>query len=427
MAEFQFLQFIREQERLALEAEERKRGHLHLDAILDQSGQILEAQQIELAKNDNGKTKKPADGFRSSIRGSSHQETEHTGSGDEDEDNESEEEDENNITDESEEEDEDDGEGTMNLLGADTYMEVFGRASSPFPISENNPDHSSVMLDDEDRQTLVHSPRSPFDDRPPYPLTPVIDPLDMYSAIPTTQNSDQDDRDPALITTFFPSYRTSPQDLSQSYDDFTSPVETPTKLYESLPGAASTDTRPSRSESEVIDGPITLAESSIFDGTASDAHGYNLQDSTASLNFGNEDHDDAVMNQGISRLDADSSFSIRNLSDLAMEDAVEGRGPESEPAQPGSDEEAVPLNNEAEDEYVEENVFLPHYLRPFAVTSVTWDASNQVKSPVLLRGVLRPYQQTGLEWLASLHANNLNGILSDEMGGCFVFRWTTFL
>ncbi|KAF8870891.1 hypothetical protein BD779DRAFT_1680768 [Infundibulicybe gibba] len=39
---------IREQERLRLEAEEVKRGRAHLDAILDQSGQILETQQNDL-------------------------------------------------------------------------------------------------------------------------------------------------------------------------------------------------------------------------------------------------------------------------------------------------------------------------------------------------------------------------------------------
>ncbi|KAK0560185.1 swr1 complex component [Tilletia horrida] len=40
----------------------------------------------------------------------------------------------------------------------------------------------------------------------------------------------------------------------------------------------------------------------------------------------------------------------------------------------------------------------------------------KVRTPFLLRGVLRPYQHVGLEWLASLYSNGVNGILADEMG-----------
>ena len=43
---------IREKERLAEEEEERRLGHAHLDAILSQSGQILESQQEDLSRGD---------------------------------------------------------------------------------------------------------------------------------------------------------------------------------------------------------------------------------------------------------------------------------------------------------------------------------------------------------------------------------------
>ncbi|KAI6046432.1 hypothetical protein EDC04DRAFT_3006780 [Pisolithus marmoratus] len=49
--------YIREQERLRAEAEEKRRGHEHLDAILDQSGQILETQQFALAKGDMSRSR----------------------------------------------------------------------------------------------------------------------------------------------------------------------------------------------------------------------------------------------------------------------------------------------------------------------------------------------------------------------------------
>ncbi|GAA5916406.1 hypothetical protein JCM6882_001549 [Rhodosporidiobolus microsporus] len=39
-----------------------------------------------------------------------------------------------------------------------------------------------------------------------------------------------------------------------------------------------------------------------------------------------------------------------------------------------------------------------------------------LQPPFLLRATLRPYQQAGLEWLASLYAGGINGILADEMG-----------
>ncbi|KAF9012672.1 SNF2 family N-terminal domain-containing protein [Cyathus striatus] len=42
---------IREKERLKVEEEERRRGHEHLDAILDQSGQILQTQQGDLYRS----------------------------------------------------------------------------------------------------------------------------------------------------------------------------------------------------------------------------------------------------------------------------------------------------------------------------------------------------------------------------------------
>ncbi|EJD41611.1 hypothetical protein AURDEDRAFT_186421 [Auricularia subglabra TFB-10046 SS5] len=72
-----------------------------------------------------------------------------------------------------------------------------------------------------------------------------------------------------------------------------------------------------------------------------------------------------------------------------------------------------PVAEEVEDSDDED---VPEYLRDFAVAPVDWDPNSKVTAPLLLRGNLRPYQQSGLEWLASLHTQNLNGILADEMG-----------
>ncbi|KAF7289282.1 hypothetical protein MIND_01389800 [Mycena indigotica] len=51
---------VRQQERLKLEAEELKRGHEHLDAILDQSGHILVTQHNDLTRGAERRTRSPS-------------------------------------------------------------------------------------------------------------------------------------------------------------------------------------------------------------------------------------------------------------------------------------------------------------------------------------------------------------------------------
>ncbi|KAH6910316.1 helicase SWR1 [Coprinopsis sp. MPI-PUGE-AT-0042] len=53
---------VREQERLKEEAEERKRGQEHLDAILSQSGQLLSSQQTDLFRSSNRGLDAPSEG-----------------------------------------------------------------------------------------------------------------------------------------------------------------------------------------------------------------------------------------------------------------------------------------------------------------------------------------------------------------------------
>ncbi|EJT96952.1 hypothetical protein DACRYDRAFT_25392 [Dacryopinax primogenitus] len=51
-----------------------------------------------------------------------------------------------------------------------------------------------------------------------------------------------------------------------------------------------------------------------------------------------------------------------------------------------------------------------------AESSIDKAVDGRIRPPFLLRGALRPYQHAGLEWLVSLYNNGLNGILADEMG-----------
>lgn len=55
-------------------------------------------------------------------------------------------------------------------------------------------------------------------------------------------------------------------------------------------------------------------------------------------------------------------------------------------------------------------------ITPLVHSSDLPDSETTVRTPFLLRGTLRPYQQSGLEWLVSLYSNGHNGILADEMG-----------
>ncbi|KAH8118852.1 hypothetical protein DFH11DRAFT_1686888 [Phellopilus nigrolimitatus] len=52
----------------------------------------------------------------------------------------------------------------------------------------------------------------------------------------------------------------------------------------------------------------------------------------------------------------------------------------------------------------------PPELQPYAVARVDWSPEMKLAPPLLLRGTLRRYQQSGLEWLATLHNNQMNGI-----------------
>lgn len=110
---------------------------------------------------------------------------------------------------------------------------------------------------------------------------------------------------------------------------------------------------------------------------------------------------------------ADSSRVPRSHEKEEEEESIEQT---DSPAQMIDEEELV--NGKVSE--VEEPWEVPDHLRPFAVARVDWHAEDKLKPPLLLRGNLRPYQQSGLEWLATLHIKEMNGILADEMGLGFV-------
>lgn len=161
---------------------------------------------------------------------------------------------------------------------------------------------------------------------------------------------------------------------------------------------------------EMSSGRSSVVTESVWDVHDSDSRGATEAqeeappDTPASLTF------DALST--VSALDAEVAGPAFELGEDCPKPVINGAFHQEPMMDPllQEDEEVVSDEEDAEDSMI------PAYLRPYAVTPVSWDSDAKVKAPALLRGTLRPYQQAGLEWLASLHVNNLNGILADEMG-----------
>ncbi|KAG1854196.1 SNF2 family N-terminal domain-containing protein [Suillus subalutaceus] len=355
---------IREQHRLRAEAEERRRGHEHLDAILDRSGHILETQQAELARGDMSRSRSSSvsghflePGFDSEGSENSESEVDEgdvdgveqqfsSQASDRDTEN-AEEEEEEESTKYEEEEDEEDGTSASALLGPSLpRFEVDDTSSATSQAGANLLD--AEMNDEEESEAIlsVVAMESPS----PIPFS-----LPMSRETPT-------DSDSVLHEHTTEDYR-SPH--FESFNDAPSPAST----------VAGHEEEPISNFDGSKGMKMTVTESTS-DTLASGA-------------------DDVDMGQATERFETPSSRPPSSTFGMEVD--------ESE------------LLDEAEDIHQQEDN-IPDYLKPYAVAPVHWDTEYKVKVPVLLRGVLRPYQQSGLEWLASLHVNNLNGILADEMG-----------
>lgn len=368
---------IREQHRLRAEAEERRRGHEHLDAILNRSGHILETQQAELARGDMSRSRSSSisghflePGFDS--EGSENSESEvDEGDADgverqfspqaSDRDTENVEEDDSTEDEDDggdeEEEDDENGISASALLGPSLpRSEVDDTSSATSQAGANLVD---IEMDEEESEAVLS-------------VAAMESPLLFPFGLPMSQETPTDS-DSVLHGQTTEDYK-SPH--FESFNDVPSPAST----------MAGHEEEPESNFDSNKGMKITVTESAS-DTLASGA-------------------DDVDMNQatGVETKDGDMSFpAIETPSSRLLSPAF------------GMEVDGSELLDEAEDIHQQEDN-IPDYLRPYAVAPVHWDNEDKVKVPVLLRGVLRPYQQSGLEWLASLHVNHLNGILADEMG-----------
>ncbi|KAI0077189.1 hypothetical protein K474DRAFT_1661971 [Panus rudis PR-1116 ss-1] len=376
---------VREEERQKELEEERRRGHEHLDAILAQSGQILEAQQAELAKADfSSRSRSRSSSLLPGSRGWGTT----SSSGSEDEDGDTELDEGHDGDTEVAESDEEDAEvDTTLLLGS--YQEVTASQETPEVVSQDpHPSGTPDVLEggvESSRGTIEPSHTS--------------EDYSMGEASPPCASSD-----PFLA-------EDQPTPISAV------PKETSSVARDSPIPSDPVEVRHNGTIPHVGKGGRLVVE--IPPMKPLGRIGVNRK-SQQTLVYPSVDLT-LTPNQSDSTINGNGTPapSVSPARRTPTPQPVQGETPHNIAAdirtpQVGDEEKPMEVD-EAEDEEGLD-AFIPPYLRPFAVAPVEWDSQKKVTPPLLLRGTLRPYQQAGLEWLANIHANNMNGILADEMG-----------
>ncbi|KAK0459393.1 SNF2 family N-terminal domain-containing protein [Desarmillaria tabescens] len=417
---------IRRQEQVEREAEELKRGHEHLDAILDQSGLLLETQQSSLVRRSRSTS---SDGFGLwGSEGGDSDDSEGDGEeGDDDVDDddsgEEEPEPEQEQSDGDEEGDDDVDGDTIALLGdrQDTpisqNIEATPTASTPVLPSRGSiaPDDvvhdESMMLALEDLLILPESSPPPTPTSPLYPLE-----SPSLSSLPNVQVRDASPLDNSV----------APSDYAETVPSSVSVVASPRQCDGSVMTRNPTSPKNMQSAgTQIVTSEIDLLSCETqAEGAVDEVSAQTTLEQNTEVN---RVHPFAkVINNETRPRRTDADAGVNGMEPHAIGDEVtRSDAPEEQeqelpklPINPDHDDSAAVRPDEPEEAEQElpKLPIVPEYLKPFAVAPVEWDADAPIKPPLLLRGVLRPYQQTGLEWLTTLHRNNLNGILADEMG-----------
>ena len=386
------IKHIREKHRLELEAEELKRGHAHLDAILDQSGQILETQQGDLSRGD----------LYNSSRGSS---MENLGLDEEEEENEEEDEDEDE---DEENEDEDDG---IDALTGDISMRASEEVEGEDNENEDEDDgvDSFMLLGELSRPPHVSSTRS---------ATPDTTAFNNFEVQEETETSTS----PHLLNSLADEdmIMHSPSSPPSTVVDIPIPEISPQPPHLSIDECLTSR--------EVVNSESISHKFSIMEEEEDEDMSHTSQSAGKHVAFDCQSQVDEPPDDRVD-LEEQQSDALRDNPDSTPDnpdatpdnpDATLTKSPDNvladleDPAGTIADAQIDEEDYEEVDEDFEAQI--PDYLKPYAVAPVEWDVNSKVTPPLLLRGVLRPYQQSGLEWLVSLHVNKLNGILADEMG-----------
>lgn len=353
------------------EAEERRRGQEHLDAILDQSGQILEVQLQDLARESRsrsrsvstyGRDRTPLDSDDEEMKDSDDETERGQGGSGEESDSTAEDEGISMLVPDMEFESEPQAARSPGSIGMEVDMDLESAASEGDVLGEGrivkSPRGDSVFADAVVNGALDER-RHAGDGAPGTPLL-IATPISM-------------DIDEELLDTSTPTAPTKQQNGRRS----------PTRSSDIGDGA----------ESEATIATSTKADGKLISWTPP--------------------FKDAVL---VEELMGDAT-SLPILDTVSTRDKATTPQANGLPVKESSESLLTPVaDDDVQEDEVEEDSSIPYYLRPYAVAPVEWDPQARVKPPLLLRGTLRPYQQSGLEWLASIHTRNLNGILADEMG-----------
>lgn len=389
---------IREQERLKREEEETRKGREHLDALLDQSGYILETQHLDLSRGTRSRS-------RSSSVSASLRDLDDEDEGETDaEENVTSDDDTSTAGDDShpvQEEERSDGAESVSVSVDSDDEEEEEQSTTAFlrpnvtAVSPNAPSrHSERANGDVDMMEVEAAGTSAIDE---VFVPPFEDGSSPHSEPLATPSSD-----PLLGS---PPSLTHPVVLSPPSDS--SPPSAPTvghpftEVIISVNGNFHPKCKTPTAASQLAD---LHTDSLAIDGDQL-SHEEPLAQEKPSSKGG------VTISESRELLPTPQPMSITYDSDSELPDAAANIASQSaSPPLQEIDDVASDIGDETED------VRIPRYLRPYAVAPVEWDSNAIIKPPALLRGVLRPYQQAGLEWLASIHSRNLNCILADEMG-----------
>ncbi|CCM02977.1 uncharacterized protein FIBRA_05092 [Fibroporia radiculosa] len=380
---------IREEERLKREEEERRRGHEHLDAILDQSGQILEAQQLDLSKAAPRARSRSSD-IPATLKHSAP------------------------VSSDPDEDDDDDLSG-QDDDGSAIYSQ-HARSSSESQDDDAGVDSSFLL-----GNVVAQSPRRWSRSRS---LTDVSNHSSSVSHFQDAADNLDMENDVSQADIDQLEYPSSPSTYSeqQSFMKLYSPTVASRNPSENAMQDIIADTSglmPTSRSSINLD-PIRNSSSAyrlMSSGTPEEM----LTDNFLELEYPESPRLSLAVSEAVSEREYEPQRAIaaEPITSVLFPSVVEENTSSAEVKdsldEDQYDQVSGPQGDLQEDD-VEENVSIPPYLRPYAVAPVEWDPQSAMQPPFLLRGSLRPYQNAGLEWLASLHANNLNGILADEMG-----------
>lgn len=442
---------VREEERRVVELEEKRLGRQHLDKILDQSGQILEKQQMELVRAETMRSRS----------GSASLDTE-----DEDSDATSDSDEESQSDDEvygktrsideasdigtseagTQAEDYDDADTDALLLPSasqDTEKEAY--VDFVVPLKDDEVDENLSVDDVGDEQSQLGMQEEvvleELDSQQEQDVvldvemddicTPGIVKARSLSVADTTASStpitDTFDVDATENTVFDYPFEAP---IGTAYDAADSPIIPKSESYKVDTESLSKLFQPPTSGSSVKLIGVNGHQAKSLHCIEDVPNGYQFKTKKSQLDpweatrviedvsnvedrpQQGEVHSKKSEND-INGLEAvDSETKLSEKPSTLPDDKMDVDDADASPAsrQPSPEVERERLSEE------ESDAEIPEELLPYAVARVRWSPDAKLLPPLLLRGTLRPYQFAGLEWLASLHNNNMNGILADEMG-----------